>query len=636
MGLLISCWFIIETILIPGGFAKWQLLSFFVHPTLLVVCQLFLLAKVLVRLVLIIVVHPLKVLFHAILVVFRSLTSWVLGIIPLVLNLVKTSPVASAEEDEHFHDCDQSWPEDAAGTENPTRSLVPCVQWYEDDQESESPRREIVLSGCYCRSLPTLNACLTVQQCYSNEVFQEDGCLEQAQVEDKEEAATSYTVEEHHIKDCSSILHEDVLPDSAIGREEELIRIVFPTFQIDGIEEGGKELSERGEDEHDDVVFSILRGAGVEGFAQGPFPALVKCDADQELGELREVTSSISQMSWNQNVADAANSHQPPARTLSVIRGTERDEPHDIFYKEYMERMGWFDRLNYERTCEASAILNVEMEDPRFLENIEAKIRSIQGTAIQNLMSSIESDLERVYVAHSCLGWEALHHQYRLVEALVSPSSSGTVGVSRGTVTGKFQQFQVHLERYMENECKGIKRFWNYCQSRFSYVSLLRVPEVSGAGVNVGDDLREETTTNINDTLAALEKAIQVFSAFLESDNCRPSGKLKKLLWFDSQVEDPRDLDLFDKLKKEGCKKEKQLKDLQRTSRRWWKKTTPLESQGMDILLSMIDVKLVSRVLRTSAISTQQLRWCEAKLKSIEIKKGKVLRSYNSMLFPSS
>lgn len=97
----------------------------------------------------------------------------------------------------------------------------------------------------------------------------------------------------------------------------------------------------------------------------------------------------------------------------------------------------------------------------------------------RKLLKSLESDFELVYVAQSCLSWEALHHQYRKVEALASSSSQN--GVFYDDVAGEFQKFQVLLERFMEDErCELGKRDWNYVRGRFSLKSLLQVPMVSG------------------------------------------------------------------------------------------------------------------------------------------------------------
>lgn len=82
------------------------------------------------------------------------------------------------------------------------------------------------------------------------------------------------------------------------------------------------------------------------------------------------------------------------------------------------------------------------------------------------------------------------------------------------------------------------------------------------------------------------------------------------------------------------------MKDLQGKQRCWLKKVlNPVEeSQRKEILFTMIDMKLVSRVLQMYTISSSQLKWCQEKLDNIEFKEGKVFRVCSSTgpLFPLS
>ena len=126
-------------------------------------------------------------------------------------------------------------------------------------------------------------------------------------------------------------------------------------------------------------------------------------------------------------------------------------------------------------------MLNMQMGNPNSFESIKPvdfslAFMSWSKMSRRKLLRSLESDFEMVYVAQSCLSWEALHHQYQKVEAL----SCLQTGFFYNNVAGKFQKFQILLERFMEDErCEG-KRFANYARGRFSLKSLLQVPNVSG------------------------------------------------------------------------------------------------------------------------------------------------------------
>ncbi|KAL2523123.1 uncharacterized protein Fot_27046 [Forsythia ovata] len=92
------------------------------------------------------------------------------------------------------------------------------------------------------------------------------------------------------------------------------------------------------------------------------------------------------------------------------------------------------------------------------------------------LARSLESDLELIYVAQMCLSWEALHYQYRKVESIINSQNEA---LFHNCTARDFQTFQVLLERFMEDEkCEG-KRYSNFIHKRFSFKTLLQVPDVT-------------------------------------------------------------------------------------------------------------------------------------------------------------
>lgn len=65
------------------------------------------------------------------------------------------------------------------------------------------------------------------------------------------------------------------------------------------------------------------------------------------------------------------------------------------------------------------------------------------------IASSLESDLELIYVAQMCLSWEALYYQYRKIESIINTQKEA---LFHNCTAGNFQNFQVLLERFMEDE----------------------------------------------------------------------------------------------------------------------------------------------------------------------------------------
>lgn len=88
------------------------------------------------------------------------------------------------------------------------------------------------------------------------------------------------------------------------------------------------------------------------------------------------------------------------------------------------------------------------------------------------------SELEAAYVAQICLTWEALNWNYKNFQS--KRASHVDVGCPE-TIAQQFQQFQVLLQRYVENEpYEHGRRPEIYARMRHLAPKLLLVPEYRG------------------------------------------------------------------------------------------------------------------------------------------------------------
>ena len=93
-------------------------------------------------------------------------------------------------------------------------------------------------------------------------------------------------------------------------------------------------------------------------------------------------------------------------------------------------------------------------------------------------IKELHSDLEMVYVGQLCLSWEILHWQY---EKAVEIWESDPYDIRRyNEVAGEFQQFQVLMQRFIENEPFEGPRLQNYIKNRCVLRNLLQVPVIRG------------------------------------------------------------------------------------------------------------------------------------------------------------
>lgn len=83
-----------------------------------------------------------------------------------------------------------------------------------------------------------------------------------------------------------------------------------------------------------------------------------------------------------------------------------------------------------------------------------------------------------INVAQSCLLWEALDHQYHKVESLSLSDNCGNI-LFHHDILGKFQELQILLERFVENQCEGQKSS-SFTSKRLSFHGLLHVPDATG------------------------------------------------------------------------------------------------------------------------------------------------------------
>ncbi|KAI3908497.1 hypothetical protein MKX01_009299 [Papaver californicum] len=333
------------------------------------------------------------------------------------------------------------------------------------------------------------------------------------------------------------------------------------------------------------------------------------------------------------------------------FENVKQEEEIDPFYMKYLERMRWFDLLNQERTCGINSIFNKQLgslgSPLEYIEPTDIASPFLSKISKRKLTGSLESDIEKVYVGQTCLCWEALNHQYRKVEALLS----STNGYFYDNEAGNFQKFQVLLERFIENERAQSKRYWNYVEGRFSFKSLLQVPEVSGYFEEENEGLEGESM-RARDVLTAIENSIRAFLIFINTENKKPWWKFRSSLWTHPEVvEDPQDLQVVADLTKQLQQKQLLLRGIEGKKKCWLNRNYHHHQQEVlfeesqtvrDILFCTIELKLVSRLLNMSLISTSQIRWCQEKLISneIEFDEGRVVfksafsSSRASLLFP--
>jgi hypothetical protein len=97
---------------------------------------------------------------------------------------------------------------------------------------------------------------------------------------------------------------------------------------------------------------------------------------------------------------------------------------------------------------------------------------------MKKFIRDLHGDLEVVYVGQLCLSWEILYWQYEKALELYESDPCGLRPYNE--VADEFQQFQVLLQRFIENEPFQGPRVENYVKNRCIMRNLLQVPVIRG------------------------------------------------------------------------------------------------------------------------------------------------------------
>lgn len=338
-------------------------------------------------------------------------------------------------------------------------------------------------------------------------------------------------------------------------------------------------------------------------------------------------------------------------------RGDGIGELHK-FYKRYREIMRKLDILNYQKMYAMGLLqLKVPLQSTA---NKKPSVPTLKSLVSQNLWQSkhkihgsdpmkkfvdeLEGDVEVVYVGQMCASWEMLYWQY---EKALDLWDSDPSGINRyNEVRGEFQQFQVLMQRFTEDEPFQGPRVQNYAKTRCVLRNLLQVPVIRVDNMKdkkwrMWTKDRDEYVITIETLVEIVEESIRIFWRFVKADkDCTsppPTSTHNKIV---PQLQDPEDLSLSLAVRKILQKKERKLKEISRSEncilRRFRRCRDDGEDEWDQVLsfFCQVDMRLVSRVLRMPRITRDQLIWCHDKLNRISFVNRKMCVEPGFLLFP--
>ncbi|KAF3431459.1 hypothetical protein FNV43_RR26190 [Rhamnella rubrinervis] len=323
----------------------------------------------------------------------------------------------------------------------------------------------------------------------------------------------------------------------------------------------------------------------------------------------------------------------------------DRIEEIQKVHRSYAEKMRKLDILN-NQTMHAIGFLQLKDHQvksiivqkpliPIIVKNLWP--RKAQGAVAMDdpmleFCSKLNKELELVYVGQACLSWEILHWQKRKLQELQQCDAQGFHRYN--LVASEFQLFQVLMHRFIENESFQGPRVQNYVRNRCVLRSLLHVPAIR-------DDSRrdkrygmeeEKDAISMEKLAKILAEAMHTFWEFLRKDetNTNPKAAQQTLV-------EPADSRLLIDVKKDFQKKEKKLKDVQRSGNcvvRKFQKQQDQDRLEHEMLVAQVEIRLISRVLNMSKLTSDQLMWCHQKLNHLNFDNRKLHLEPSFLLFP--
>ncbi|KAI9160578.1 hypothetical protein LWI28_009605 [Acer negundo] len=310
----------------------------------------------------------------------------------------------------------------------------------------------------------------------------------------------------------------------------------------------------------------------------------------------------------------------------------------DAVYEKYCERMLFFDRMSAQQLNVAGSQTPSTPSPKSASKKLASPFRCLSlkkieqpGEETENLQQPENDpyqDLETAYVAQICLTWEALHCQYTQMSQKISFQPENPTCYNQSAQ--ELQQFQVLLQRFIENEPfeQGL-RPEIYARNRNLFPKLLQVPNIQGSAQKEKTEEEEpDSVVLATDLMRIIESSILTLHLFIKIDKKRSGGVLN-LFGNQSQIATPLH-QVQSLLVKKGTK----LKELRKRRKGWKKKSWPQTWEDIELLFGLIDIKVMSRVLRMVRITKEQLFWCEEKMKKLDLTDGKLQRDPSPILFP--
>ncbi|KAI3467349.1 hypothetical protein Pfo_024012 [Paulownia fortunei] len=297
------------------------------------------------------------------------------------------------------------------------------------------------------------------------------------------------------------------------------------------------------------------------------------------------------------------------------------------FNKIYTEKMWKLDILNYQ-TLHAISFLQLmdskvftagkkkSASAPCDLRKIwSCKVERIYVDPTHKLIMEMHRDLELVHVGQLCLSWEILCWLYVKAQELMEYDS----------------KVRHSYNRVADEPFQG-PRILNYVKNRCMVHSLLHVPTIKDDCLKDKKERRQETDTFLLEMLAQIiRESMLIFWEFLGADRSAAANVV--LTGIQGTKIDLQDtiysvllVDIITNLHRKDRKIREQIRSQNCIAKKLQKHQESRSNHKL--LTSQVELRLVSR------LTTDQLVWCQKKLRNISFVSRRVHVEPSFLLFP--
>ncbi|XVF53912.1 hypothetical protein PTKIN_Ptkin05aG0137800 [Pterospermum kingtungense] len=186
-------------------------------------------------------------------------------------------------------------------------------------------------------------------------------------------------------------------------------------------------------------------------------------------------STSKSSSEWRSSI-NCRDSGTDDPFSSSSRRSCPKWESYTVFQK-YDEEMMFLDRISAQKLQETESLRSIQACPRSISERIVHKFATMNKKP-SDIRHNPYHELEAAYVAQICLTWEALNWNYKNFERKRATRKDFDCPA---IIAQQFQQFQVLLQRYIENEpYEQGRRPEVYARMRLLAPKLLLVPEYRG------------------------------------------------------------------------------------------------------------------------------------------------------------